>query len=42
MRLFLSGLLMVYLLSACGHKGPLYLPTVEDSNRASSQETGKK
>lgn len=42
MRIFLSGLLMICLAGACGHKGPLYLPTAEDSNRASSQETDKK
>ncbi len=42
MRIFLSGLLAICLLSACGHKGPLYLPTAEDGNRTSSQEADKK
>ena len=42
MRLFISSLLIIYLLSACGHKGPLYLPNEDDKNRTSTQKTEKK
>ena len=42
MRLFISSLLTICLLSACGHKGPLYLPTEDDKNRASTQKTEKR
>ena len=41
MRLFLIVLFSAYLLSACGLKGPLYLPKVEEAS-ASSKETPKK
>ncbi|UJP06250.1 MAG: lipoprotein [Nitrosomonas sp.] len=44
MRLFFCSTLIIYLLSACGNKGPLYLPKVEDQNRtpALSEEVDKK
>ncbi|MEQ1816380.1 MAG: lipoprotein [Nitrosomonas sp.] len=42
MRSFLIILLSVYLLSACGLKGPLYLPKVDETNPASSTEIEKK
>ncbi|TXI18675.1 MAG: hypothetical protein E6Q62_05980 [Nitrosomonas sp.] len=42
MRLLLITLLFTYLLSACGLKGPLYLPPADDVTRSSSTETEKK
>jgi predicted small lipoprotein YifL len=44
MRLLFILLVSVYLLSACGLKGPLYLPTpqTDETNRASSVEIEKK
>lgn len=42
MRLLFIIMLSVYLLSACGLKGPLYLPKTDDANRASSTEIEKK
>ena len=42
MRLFLMLLLSTYLLSACGLKGPLYLPKVEEAGSASSGQADKK
>ena len=42
MRLLLATLSIACLLSACGHKGPLYLPTAEDGKNASSNNTPKK
>ncbi len=42
MRLFISSLLIICLLSACGHKGPLYLPNEDDKNRISTQKTEEK
>ncbi|WP_394808202.1 lipoprotein [Nitrosomonas sp.] len=42
MRLLFIILLSVYLLSACGLKGPLYLPKTDEASRASSTEIEKK
>lgn len=42
MRLFIGSLLVIYLLSACGHKGPLYLPGEEEENRTSAKKFNKK
>ncbi|WP_177186324.1 lipoprotein [Nitrosomonas sp. Nm166] len=42
MRLFFTTLLLTHLLSACGLKGPLYLPQADEANRASSNEAEKK
>lgn len=42
MRLIPVLLLSAYLLSACGLKGPLYLPKVEEANTASSDQVEKK
>ncbi|MCE7914156.1 MAG: hypothetical protein DYH15_05585 [Nitrosomonas sp. PRO4] len=42
MRLLLITLSFAYLLSACGLKGPLYLPPADDVDRPSSTETDKK
>lgn len=42
MRLLIITLLSVYLLSACGLKGPLYLPKTDEANRASSTDIEKK
>lgn len=42
MRLFFTLLLLACLLSACGLKGPLYLPQPDEANRASPNETEKK
>lgn len=42
MRLFCITLLLTYLLSACGLKGPLYLPQADETNRASPNEIEKK
>ncbi|MBP6058170.1 MAG: lipoprotein [Nitrosomonas sp.] len=42
MRLFLIILLLTCLLSACGLKGPLYLPQPDEANRTSPNETEKK
>ena len=42
MRLILILLLSAYLLSACGLKGPLYLPKVEEASTASSDPAEKK
>ena len=42
MRLLLILLFSVYLLSACGLKGPLYLPKTDEASRASSTEIEKK
>jgi len=41
-RLFFITFLLAYLLSACGHKGPLYLPQTDEANRASQNEIEKK
>jgi predicted small lipoprotein YifL len=41
MRLFLTMLLSICLLGACGLKGPLYLPKVDEAS-ASSSEAQKK
>jgi predicted small lipoprotein YifL len=41
-RLFFTLLLLAYLISACGLKGPLYLPQSDEANRASPSETEKK
>jgi predicted small lipoprotein YifL len=41
-RLLFITLLLTYLLSACGLKGPLYLPPADEANRASSNEAEKK
>lgn len=42
MRLFLCGLLVGYSLSACGHKGPLYLPQSDEGKPILQQESDKK
>ncbi len=44
MRLLIITLISTYLLSACGLKGPLYLPTpkTDEANRASSVDIEKK
>ncbi|MBY0483220.1 lipoprotein [Nitrosomonas sp.] len=42
MRLLFILLFLVYLLSACGLKGPLYLPKTDEANPASSTDIGKK
>jgi len=42
MRLLIITLLSAYILSACGLKGPLYLPKTDEANRASSVEIDKK
>ncbi|MBK6958780.1 lipoprotein [Nitrosomonas sp.] len=42
MRLLIVILLSAYLLSACGLKGPLYLPKTDEASRAPSIETEKK
>ncbi|MEK6594997.1 MAG: lipoprotein [Pseudomonadota bacterium] len=44
MRLFFVTFLLAYLLSACGHKGPLYipLPQTDEANRTSQNEIEKK
>ncbi|MBP6366684.1 MAG: lipoprotein [Nitrosomonas sp.] len=44
MRLFLIIFVLTYLLSACGHKGPLYipLPQTDETNRALPKEMNKK
>jgi predicted small lipoprotein YifL len=44
MRLFFITFLLACLLSACGHKGPLYLPLpqTDEANRASQNEIKKK
>jgi len=42
MRLLIITLLSTYMLSACGLKGPLYLPKTDETNRASSIEIEKK
>ncbi|WP_110337752.1 MULTISPECIES: lipoprotein [unclassified Nitrosomonas] len=43
MRLFLTTLLLTYLLTACGLKGPLYMPPPADAAKpASSDEVEKK
>lgn len=42
MRLFVMLLFSAYLLSACGHKGPLYLPKTNVENPAISNEIEKK
>ncbi|WP_366083914.1 lipoprotein [Nitrosomonas sp.] len=43
-RLFFTTLLLTYLLSACGLKGPLYLPLpkTDEVNRTSPNEAEKK
>lgn len=42
MRLMYTLLLSVFLLSACGHKGPLYLPAAGEDNRTASTTDEKK
>ncbi|MBX3616968.1 LPS translocon maturation chaperone LptM [Nitrosomonas sp.] len=43
MRLLVILLFSAYLLSACGHKGPLYLPNkADEGNPAISNEMQKK
>ncbi|MBX9917331.1 MAG: lipoprotein [Nitrosomonas sp.] len=42
MRLIPILLLSAYLLSACGLKGPLYLPKVEEASNASSDQVERK
>jgi predicted small lipoprotein YifL len=42
MRLLIITLLSAYLLSACGLKGPLYLPKTDEANRAPSTDIEKK
>ena len=42
MRLILILLFSAYLLSACGLKGPLYLPKVEEVGTASPHQVEKK
>jgi predicted small lipoprotein YifL len=42
MRLILVLLFSAYLLSACGLKGPLYLPKVEETSTAPSNPAEKK
>lgn len=43
-RLFLITILLAYLLSACGHKGPLYIPLPQtgEASRASQNDIEKK
>lgn len=42
MRILFIFLFSVYLLSACGLKGPLYLPKTDEASRSSSTEIEKK
>lgn len=42
MRLFLILLLAIFLLSACGLKGPLYLPKADEAGSPSSSQAEKK
>ncbi|MCG7757488.1 MAG: hypothetical protein EBU46_04975 [Nitrosomonadaceae bacterium] len=42
MRLILVLLCSAYLLSACGLKGPLYLPKVEEAGSAQPHQAEKK
>ncbi len=42
MRLICAVILLVYSLSACGHKGPLFLPQTEEENRMVPSEIERK
>ncbi|MFZ1851021.1 MAG: lipoprotein [Nitrosomonas sp.] len=42
MRLLATFIIIVYTLTACGLKGPLYLPPEGDANSDSTQKTKKK
>jgi len=40
-RLFFTTLLLTYLLSACGLKGPLYMPPPVDTAKPASSDVAK-
>ncbi|MBX9895708.1 MAG: lipoprotein [Nitrosomonas sp.] len=42
MRLLVIMIFSAYLLSACGHKGPLHLPKTGDENPATTHDIEKK
>ncbi len=42
MRLLIIMIFSAYLLSACGHKGPLYLPKIGDEPPATTHDIEKK
>ncbi len=42
MRLICAAIFLVYSLSACGHKGPLFLPQTDEANRMAPNEIEKK
>lgn len=42
MRLICTVILLAYALSACGLKGPLYLPQTDEASRATPGEIERK
>ncbi|MER2514322.1 MAG: lipoprotein [Nitrosomonas ureae] len=38
MRLICAAIFLAYSLSACGHKGPLFLPQTDEANRMTPGE----